>query len=111
MIEYIEREAAIGAVCGGCNEKFDDEPCEPACCSIKERLQSIPAADVRPAVRGKWEDVEITYIADKTTLPFERISSMRCNQCNRYHTEIYYYGNPTEMANFCPNCGARMEES
>lgn len=66
---------------------------------------------LRPVARGKWEDLEVTYVADKTTLPFERISSMRCNQCNRYHTEIYYYGDPTEMANFCPNCGAMMEES
>ena len=77
----------------------------------KSLIFNLPAADVRPVVRGEWEDVEVTYVADKTTLPFERISSMRCNQCNRYHTEIYYYGNPTEMAHFCPNCGAMMEES
>lgn len=74
------------------------------------RVQKLPAADVRPVVRGKWEDVEVTYVADKTTLPIERISSMRCNQCNRYHTEIFYYGNPTEMAHFCHNCGADMRE-
>jgi len=71
-------------------------------------VRTIPTVDAVEVVRGKWEDVEVTYVADKTTLPFERISSMRCNQCNRYHTEIYYYGNPTEMANFCPNCGADM---
>ena len=83
---------------------------ERAVQAYADAISRIPAADVRPVKRGKWEDVEVTYVADKTTLPFERISSMRCNQCNRYHTEIYYYGNPTEMAHFCPNCGADMRE-
>lgn len=50
MSDFISRDAAIEAVCGGCNEQFDDEPCEPSCCSIRERLQSLPAADVRPVV-------------------------------------------------------------
>ena len=76
----------------------------------EEDVTRLLSLDVRPVVRGKWEDVEVTYVAYKTTLPFERISSMRCNQCNRYHTEIYYYGNPTEMAHFCHNCGADMRE-
>ena len=111
MAEYIEREAAIKSFCDGC---IDEEDCHASphkyVCAEVETIKAIPAADVRPVVRGKWEDVEVTYVADKTTLPFERISSMRCNQCNRYHTEIYYYGNPTEMAHFCPNCGADMRE-
>ena len=100
MADYIEREA-LKAV-------FEEDGHLSA--YVEEMIDSIPAADVRPVVRGKWEDAEVTYVADKTTLPFERISSMRCNQCNRYHTEIYYYGNPTEMAHFCPNCGADMRE-
>ena len=128
MAEYIEREAFLEQkreqYCKDCarrkgmrNGKYKtlyeigEAPCRA--CEIDDVLNDVedfPAADVRPAVRGKWEDVEVTYVADKTTLPFERISSMRCNQCNRYHTEIYYYGNPTEMANFCPNCGADMRE-
>lgn len=101
MAEYIEREKAIDACFNGWNNNAYD---------CAENIRQIPAADVRPVVRGKWEDVEVTYVADKTTLPFERISSMRCNRCNRYHTEIYYYGNPTEMAHYCPNCGADMRE-
>ena len=103
MAEYIEREAAIDCL---------HFVCVPQCRQYaQEEIKKIPAADMRPVVRGKWEDVEVTYVADKTTLPLERISSMRCNQCNRYHTEIFYYGDPTEMVRFCPNCGAKMEES
>lgn len=104
--DYISREAT-------CLTDFEIAMCngdyKELCKMILDKIANAPAADVRPEVRGKWEDVEVTYVADKTTLPFERISSMRCNQCNRYHTEIYYYGNPTEMAHFCPNCGAKME--
>ena len=107
--EYIEREAALRVLCDACGNAACPKCLIPRC-SYYEKMQSIPAADVRTVVRGKWEDVEVTYVADKTTLPFERISSMRCNRCNKYHTEIYYYGNPTEMANFCPNCGADMRE-
>ena len=103
MAEYIEREAAIEAIDEALKRIF-------VLPVGKEIIDKIPSADVRPVVRGKWEDVEVTYVADKTTLPFERISSMRCNRCNRYHTEIFYYGNPTEMAHFCPNCGADMME-
>ena len=104
--DYISREAAIEAM----YKDAEAHPGHTFWTSQYEALRNIPAADVRPVVRGKWEDVEVTYVADKTTLPFERISSMRCNQCNRYHTEIYYYGNPTEMAHYCPNCGADMME-
>jgi hypothetical protein len=109
MAEYIAREA-LGI--GKCNpDVFEDKGYAKGWNAAIDIIQNAPTADVRPVARGKWEDVEVTYVADKTTLPFERISSMRCNQCNRYHTEIYYYGNPTEMAHFCPNCGAMMEES
>lgn len=59
--------------------------------------------------RGKWEDVEVTDISERTDLPLSSISSMRCSACNRYHNEVYHYGIPTEMAHFCPNCGAQME--
>ena len=103
MTDYISREAAKEKCCSLCRWEGTSN-----CDECEHPIDDIPAADVRPVVRGKWEDVEVTYVADKTTLPFERISSMRCNQCNRYHTEIFYYGNPTEMANFCPNCGADM---
>lgn len=95
MIEYIEREAAIGAVCGGCNEQFDDEPCEPACCSIRERLQSIPAADVRPVVKARWKPGDIRNV------------SAVCSNCG--HLRL---GNgaewATKLAYFCEKCGADM---
>lgn len=48
MSDYISRETAIKAVCGGCNDMYEEDnaPCYPAICSIKHRLNAIPAADV-----------------------------------------------------------------
>ena len=107
--DYIDRYAVLNTIDDAiAHNALSYEGCVN---EIIESIAKIPADDMRPVVRGKWEDVEVTYVADKTTLPFERISSMRCDQCNRYHTEIYYYGNPTEMAHFCPNCGADMRET
>lgn len=66
------------------------------------RVGDIPSADVKPVVRGKWEEIEIHYCGRYT------IVSMRCSECKRYHNEVYIYGNPVENVHFCPNCGADM---
>ena len=49
-------------------------------------LSSIPPADVRPVVRGRWEDCS---------------SGWMCSMCA--WTQI-------RESNFCPNCGADMRE-
>lgn len=60
---------------------------------------------------GKWEQVEVSYLADMDAEIKESmaIASMFCPKCKRYHNEVYMYGNPTYGVNFCPNCGAKME--
>ena len=106
MAEYIEREAAIESF----RKNLDGGYVLTNDAQTTHILRSIPAADVRPVVRGKWEEVEVSYIEDmydKGNLP-ETIVSMYCPICERYHTEVYWYGNPTENINFCPNCGADM---
>ena len=55
-----------------------------------EAFNEIPAADVRPVVRGKW------------ALQYDGDGQWHCSQCgNRY---IY-------TTDFCPNCGADMRET
>ena len=64
----------------------------------------------RDAVKhGKWLDIDVEDVSKRSNLPITTIASMWCNQCNRFHNEIYYYGNPTEYANYCPHCGAKMD--
>lgn len=55
-----------------------------------ERLDAIPAADVRPVVHGRW--------VETTNDVFHRIPT--CLVCGT-ETLIKY--------NFCPNCGAQMD--
>ena len=107
MSEYIERERI---------EKFFDgiydcadltfEPNDHCCAAddcahckwyetknaIKKRILSIPAADVRPVVRGKWVETKTGF---------------HCSACK---TKAKGTKDGALLSNFCPNCGAEMEE-
>lgn len=75
---------------------------EKAVQAYADAISAIPEESVRADINGKWVDVTIAQWADLS------IASMRCNQCDRYHNEVYHYGRPTEKVHFCPFCGARM---
>lgn len=75
------------------------------CCKVVEHL---PAADVVEARRGDWEEVEVEYSEDVGVPP--SLVTMRCNKCNRYHTTVLYYKDPTDGMNYCPRCGCKMKE-
>ena len=83
--EYIEREAVLTLV------EPDARP------FLAERIKQLPAADVRPVVRGKWEPV---VAANEDGSPYQ--AGIRCSEC--CHFDVWEF-------NFCPNCGANMEES
>lgn len=106
MSDYIEREAAIKAF----HDKYGALCTQDALFAILMTLEEVPAADVVPVVRGKWEDVHVrdysTNINGGINLS---VASMFCPACNRWHNEVYHYGNPTETVHYCPNCGARMD--
>lgn len=51
MAKYIEIEAALQSACKGCNIEFDDQPCEPCDCYIREKLLAVPTIDAVPVVR------------------------------------------------------------
>ena len=87
MAEYIEREAAINDVF----EAYADGR------SAYIALEAIPAADVRPVVRGKWIEAHDTSGHD-----YER-----CSECGTYIESIYFANDYN--VNYCPNCGARMD--
>ena len=103
MKEYIEREKAFDAVfvqfCASSDET------EAALNAAIEEISAIPAADVRPVVRGKWEEVDRTPIFEW----MEEHSTYRCSSCRAY--QFYdVFDNGTARYNFCPNCGADMRE-
>lgn len=86
----VDLEKVLLAVCQGCNEEFSEEPCEPGCCRIRERLEKLPRVtldDLRP--KGRWEPVDARY--------------SRCTNCEKernVRTQIAW--------TFCPSCGADM---
>lgn len=55
--------------------------------------KTLPAVDAEPVRPGRW-------------LPTNDDKKKRCNQCYIVHLIEQY---PHGQANFCPNCGARMD--
>ena len=117
MSDYIKREDAPKAVCGGCNEQFDDEPCEPTACSVKERLLHIPSADVverasfenllKSKDNQKIEERKVgrwVLVADRKTGRWVLQDGYRCSVC-------YYKLQTTGLPTYCPNCGASMQSN
>lgn len=92
MDKYINREAArpdafcIGVSCQDC--PFLKSPLYGGC-RIDDFIASLPAADVAPVRHGR-------YIIDD-------MGDASCSECGAKWLDV--------MQNFCPNCGARMEES
>ena len=84
--EYIERDKAIDACFNGWNNDAHD---------CAENIRQIPAADVRPVVRGNWiQDCDYHF---------------RCSACGDRWTVSN--GHPLDVTNgwnFCTNCGADM---
>ena len=92
MAEYIERGVAIALASGGCH---------PA--NVAKEIAQLPAADVRPVVRGEWlEEINRT-----------RSYKFVCSAC----CKTAYDPQPTRVVGwvkrcryaFCPNCGAVMK--
>ena len=99
MSEYIEREKAQKIICGWCgiceNPTLNDlMHCDDIC----PQFAQIPAVDVRPVVRGRW-------IGNKR--------HQSCSECHMTYCVPDGQDGELDMTayHFCPNCGARMEES
>lgn len=88
MAEYIKREDALGCVLG----VFD-----------RQRIKELPAADVVPVVRGKWNGWhgdKLVGIDDNGDDMYRHYHYNTCSECGR--------GNAIKSA-YCPNCGAKMD--
>lgn len=103
MAEYIEREAAmlqIDAADFVRDDNFEGGATLLFCDDVVDRLSAIPAADVRPVVRGHWISEEEAEEKGDYSL---RDACSVCGHCDWDCTE-------SEGFNYCPNCGADMRE-
>ena len=104
MAEYINREAAIDATrkvsVGLINSTTGarDLGFTNALCLACNSIAAIPAADVRPVVRGKWKPRDLTWGR----------SYYYCSACEETVDMPTAMGIP--MFRYCPNCGADMRE-
>lgn len=90
--DYISREA-IGLtdfeiiLC-----QADENKYKSALVMLLEKIEKLPAADVREVKKGRWKNAEPNFMA-------------KCSNCQRYYIsrdEKYEF-------HFCPNCGAQMD--
>lgn len=90
MSDYISREAAIDLL-KRLRKDGDMIPWEGK--KVFHSIRNLPAADVKPVVRGEW---------CSNGLPGSMLYG--CSECGfTCGTYAYFF-------NYCPNCGARMEE-
>lgn len=92
MTDYISREAALNAI------KFAELGEEYAV------VELLPAADVRPVVRGEWvETIEQNG--------WEDVRCATCSACgDSYVLDEWGIDDLKGLFNFCPNCGADMRK-
>ena len=96
MAEYIDKEIALSLVQPDAPE---DETGAVTIATAKKLVRSIiyrtPTADVAPVIHGKW--------ISKNYHGYEWV--FVCSNCG------YIDGYPfNDRPNYCPNCGARMDE-
>ena len=88
-MDYIEREAAILAAKHAWAKGIEPSP----------YMEIIPAADVAPVRHGRW-----IYTG--------KYGEYECSVCHGIDANCYDYYNShvvTEQ-DYCPNCGAKMDE-
>ena len=77
---------------GGMSEEFD-----------LYKLMQMPTADVQPVKHGKWIAYPACLAYDGAYIETHIV----CSECGHVWDIM---DNDTETFNYCPNCGARMEE-
>jgi len=92
--EYIERKRAIVDACNSL-ELYPSEYAE-----LENALNRIPAADVAEVRHGRWICIN------------KRYGEYECSVCHGMDSNCSdYYGiHAVTEQEFCPNCGAKMDE-
>jgi hypothetical protein len=99
MSDYIKRDELAQIVRRYFSENYITDGDWHADGLLRE-IDDIPAADVRPVVRGEWVDTN-AVIGIATETDHVQIFAHRCSLCGELFPSYW-------TRNFCPNCGADM---
>ena len=108
MADFIERGDAFDAVMGQFCACSDET--EAALNGAIEDIRKIPAADVRPVVRGRWIKAKRGWYTPGGDPVWE------CSECGKgmhvFGVEHGSYGSDVADGQWvaCPNCGADMRD-
>lgn len=104
------------------NDAKEQEPCEDAISrqAVLEELSKwdwqelylpihfkeniidvVPSVNPQEPKTGRWiaQDIHNCH------------TDFKCSECGYIHNFMHLYGEPTADYSYCPNCGAKMEES
>lgn len=82
--------------------------------SVINMIEGLPPADVVPVAHGRWRIIRIIKEAPiaRKFIPFNELTELdllnecRCSRCG-FNCSIGV--GQSHLANYCPNCGARMD--
>ena len=100
MAEYIDRAAAVKSVLR--MRRPENSVAQNRMLSIIQMdMLKLPAADVVPVVRGRWEKEPSSYWrwTSSGAVAVTR-TTYRCGLCGR---------GTAVKSNYCPHCGAKMD--
>ena len=70
--------------------------------NAQQFIHLIPAADVRPVVRGKWQETE-------EPMGWTDVACACCSVCGEsFVLGEFEFSDLAETFKYCPNCGAEM---
>lgn len=102
MAEYIEREAVLEEV-DNADVMCDIPP--DAYRVLRRYIERIPAADVTPVRHGRW-------VLTTQPLGWRDEDCAECSECGEdFVLDEWGIDDVKDAMRYCPNCGARMEES
>ena len=83
--------------CGNCNDYFRCENC--SCNDVLKLLRNQQTVDVETVKHGHWDDTKVAFY-------------LKCSECGccvrEFVGEVFL--DYLQEWNYCPNCGAKMDE-
>lgn len=102
--DYIERDAALNIAFEWCPDDDGSVGKTGDLRDMLDEIEAIPAADVRPVVRGRW-------IHTTQPMGWRDEECAECSVCGEdFVLDEWAMDDFTNLMHFCPNCGADMRE-